>query len=101
MLNDTNNANLRLKQLNEKLSFDNYNTRIMSILMITNTFNDFGSTLLFNNDLYWAGLYASFPNTQYNNKFKFISSFLLAILEEGIIHITKDQFFTKYKLIKY
>ena len=31
MLNDTNNANLRLKQLNEKLSFDNYNTRIMSI----------------------------------------------------------------------
>ena len=97
MLNDTHNANLKLKQLNEKLSFDNYNTRIMSIcndnehLPMTP-----GSTLLFNNDLYWAGLYASFPNTQYNNKFQIISSTPPGdVGGRYYTHNKRDQFFTK------
>ena len=63
-----------LKITSSKINIKSENSRILSVC----NYNEHlhitpDATLIINNDLYWAGLYESFPNIYFTNKFKTIS----------------------------
>jgi uncharacterized membrane protein YfhO len=57
------------------LNLEATNSRILSVCNLNEHLHiTADANLIVDNELYWAGLYESFPNAKYTNKFKLISS---------------------------
>ncbi len=64
-----------LEAIGNRLNLETTNSRILSVCNLNEHLHiTADANLIVDNKLYWAGLYESFPNSYYTNKFKLISS---------------------------